>query len=336
MEFLTLDKGSLSWEPELCRRWTVLGSDLRQMDPFACTPAWQLAFHDAFSPEQRLLIELNGASLVSFTEYISEQGGIFLLPIESMWFSGCPVLGPQGLQLMRRAMEACAADHRGIAPSVVVSGVQPGSLFEEELWRNFHASHAFRVYPLAEQRAASLRGGYDGYLSRRSANLRSKLKKAQRRAAARGIAFERHVPSAPGEADALYARMLGVERRSWKGIGECGMAESPSKEFYQTMIRRLALCGDGRVIFATCDGTDIGFVFGGMARAVYRGQQLSYDAAWAPFSVGNLLQAEQIRWLCEENAVRYDMGMSGDPRMAYKQHWAEQILMLRTFILAPR
>ena len=73
-----------------------------------------------------------------------------------------------------------------------------------------------------------------------------------------------------------------------------------------------------------------------MARAVYRGQQFSYDAAWAPFSVGNLLQAEQIRWLCEENAVRYDMGMSGDPRMAYKQHWAEQILMLRTFILAPR
>ena len=335
MEFLTLDKGSLSWEPELCRRWTDLGSDLRQMDPFACTPAWQLAFHDAFAPGQRLLIELNGSSLAAFTEYISEKGGVFLLPIESMWFSGCPVLGPQGLTLMRRALEACAADHRGVPPSVVVSGVQPGSLFEEELWRSLHASHVFRVYPTAEQRAASLRGGYDGYLSRRSANLRSKLKKSQRRAAARGVAFERRIPATLEEADELYARMLDVERRSWKGIGECGMAESPSKEFYQVMIRRLALCGGGRVIFATCDGADIGFVFGGMAKAVYRGQQFSYDNAWASFSIGNLLQAEQIRWLCEENAVRYDMGMSGDPRMAYKQHWAEQILMLRTFILSP-
>lgn len=134
----------------------------------------------------------------------------------------------------------------------------------------------------------------------------------------------------------LYSRMLDVEQRSWKGIGKCGMLESPSKEFYQDMMRRLALAGNARVMFAMHEGIDIGFIFGGMAKHVYRGQQFSYDASWKDFSIGNLLQAEQILWLCEEGAVRYDMGMSGDPRMAYKIHWAEQKLMLRTFVLEPK
>ena len=336
MELVTLDQSSLRWKPELCRKWTELGSDMRQIDPFACTPAWQLAYHDAFSPCQPLLIESDGKNLVAFTEFKDSRGRIFLLPIEHMWLSACPVLGQHGLLYLRSILGKCQKMYHGRMPCLVISGVQPDSMFEENLWKALHGSFIFRVHPLAEQRAASLDGGFDGYLSRRSANLRSKLKKAQRKAAGQGIVFERHVPRTAEEADMLYARMLDVELRSWKGIGECGMAETPSKEFYQNMLRRLAQLEGARIMFATHEGRDIGFIFGGLAKDVYRGQQFSYDDGWKNFSIGNLLQAEQIRWLCEEGILRYDMGMSGDPRMAYKQHWAEQKLMLRTFVLEPK
>ena len=39
----------------------------------------------------------------------------------------------------------------------------------------------------------------------------------------------------------------------------------------------------------------------------------------APASIGNLLQLEQVRWLCEEGVERYDMG----PVMDYKRSWME-------------
>ncbi len=324
-------------DPALCRKWTELGSDLRQLDPFACTPAWQLPYAETFTPDYPLLVECDGENLLAFAEYNSPEGVPFLLPIESMWFSGCPLLGPRAVPFLLEFLDAWQMKHRGTAPWIVISGLHKGGIVEEELWTRIRGKYNFHTpKPPYKQRAASLRGGYDRYLSRRSPNLRSKLKKAQRLARERGITFERHIPRTPEEADAVYGRMLDVELRSWKGIDNCGMSEHPSCDFYRRMIRCLSDgSGRARVIFAMCEGRDIGFVFGGMAGAVYRGQQFSYDNEWQRWSIGNLLQAEQVRWLCEEGAVRYDMGMSADPRMAYKQHWAEQSLDFLTLLLEP-
>ena len=323
-------------DPSLCRIWTALGSDLRQLDPFACTPAWQLPFAETFTPANPLLVETDGENLVAFAEFNDHPSIPALLPVESMWFSGCPLLGPNAVSFLLEFLGAYERAHDGTTPRVVISGLHHGGIVEEDMWIRLRHKYQFRACPPYKQRAASLRGGYDGYLSRRSPNLRSKLKKSQRLARERGISFERHIPQTPAEANALYARMIDVEKRSWKGLENCGMTEHPSCEFYQRMICRLASGSAGaRVIFAVCDGRDIGFVFGGMAGAVYRGQQFSYDNEWRRFSIGNLLQAEQVRWLCEEGAVRYDMGMSADPRMAYKQHWAEQSLDFLTLLLEP-
>ena len=130
--------------------------------------------------------------------------------------------------------------------------------------------------------------------------------------------------------------MLAVEQRSWKGVGHCGMTESPAREFYADMIRRLAVQGTARVMFARHEGQDIGFIFGGMLGPCYRRQQFSYDAAWKDLSIGNLLQVEQIRWLCEEGAVRYDMGTASGEPMAYKLHWTEAHPTSQTWFLQPR
>ena len=114
------------------------------------------------------------------------------------------------------------------------------------------------------------------------------------------------------------------------------MTESPAREFYADMIRRLAAQGTARVMFARHEDQDIGFIFGGMLGPCYRGQQFSYDAAWKDLSIGNLLQVEQIRWLCEEGAVRYDMGTASGEPMAYKLHWTEAHPTSQTWFLQPR
>jgi hypothetical protein len=179
------------------------------------------------------------------------------------------------------------------------------------------------------------------------------------------VQYERHIPATHEEADALYARMLDVEDRSWKGQENSGISETPSREFYHAMIHRLSVgpqAGCARVMFATHEGRDIGFIFGSLAGgeltsrpfligprgdyitahepsprgSVYRGQQFSYDNSLRSWSVGDLLQYKQIEWLCEEGVARYDMGMSDDPRMAYKAHWAETIRKQQTWIMLPK
>ncbi len=186
------------------------------------------------------------------------------------------------------------------------------------------------------QCAASLEGGLDGFLSRRSANHRKKLRQSLRRAREAGVLFERRRPASVEQGKAVFDRILAVERTSWKGIGRCGMDQADMHRFYAAMLRRLSVSRDAHVMFATHEGRDIGFIFGGMAGAIYRGQQFSFDDQYADMSVGNLLQFEQIRWLCDEGAQRYDMGPLYGPSMEYKHHWTELCFPIEAWVMQPR
>ena len=92
------------------------------------------------------------------------------------------------------------------------------------------------------------------------------------------------------------------------------------------------MTGGARVIIARHSERDIGFIFGGVTNGIYRGQQFSFADAWRKASIGNLLQLEQIRWLCEEGATRYDMG----PMMDYKRHWTEQRFRIEARFMIPK
>ena len=335
MELLIQSHGSLDWSPEGVRLWNDIASRSGRPDPFCCTPAWQLAFHDAFSPSRRLLLHVEENNMLAFAEMALSSGRPCLVPLECHWLSGCPLLGPDAAELFAWTCALLPRVYRNTMPAYVISGLEEESPLMQHLQKRFEGLFRFLPQPVLLQRSASLVGGMDGYLSRRSANFRAKMKKARRRAEAWGVTFARHVPATLEEADAIYARMLTVEEKSWKGREHCGMTETPSRQFYHAMIRRLALYRGGRVMFAVHDGTDIGFIFGGLAGPFYRGQQFSYDADWKAFSIGDLLQLEQIGWLCEENALRYDMGMSDIPAMAYKSHWAEKEQKLLAWLLLP-
>ncbi|MBX3463601.1 MAG: GNAT family N-acetyltransferase [Planctomycetes bacterium] len=317
-----LDHAESAWNRAAARTATA--------DPFCCRTEWALSFHEAFAPERPLHLWADAGCLLAFASTVDPHIGPLLEPVESHWLFGDPLLGDDAVE--RLADGLAAAGLGGPRPAVLLSGVVPESARFAAIVLAFQ--RRYELLRLAPEHlcSASLDGGLDGYLSRRSGSWRRNLRQAARRAKDRGVGFERHRPRTAAAAAAVYDRMLAVERRSWKGLGRCGMAEPPSRDFYRVMLRRLAAAGSGRVVFARQAETDIGFVFGGLAGAVYRGQQFSYVEEWADASIGNLLQLEQIRWLGEEGAERYDMG----PRMDYKRHWTETERRIDALLLRPR
>ncbi|MBI9079369.1 MAG: GNAT family N-acetyltransferase [Pseudodesulfovibrio sp.] len=295
-----------------------------------------MAFHDAFGPERRLLIKSSSNSLVAFAEHSPSPEEVYLTPIEVHWCFGCPLLGKDAVNLLAEALPKIEKLYAPTFPKILISGICPGGVLSQRLIQTLAPHFDIYLYSSSVQGAASLKDGVDGYLSRRSGNHRKKLKKQIRRAAEMEIQYERVSPTSIEESEAVYSRIIQVELASWKGVDKCGMAEPGSKEFYDSMLKRLSMSGDGRIIFAQHEDKDIGFIFGGLAGRIYRGQQFSYDEKWKDYSIGNLMQVEQIKWLCEDGAKRYDMGPVSGPKMGYKTHWTEKQSHIQTWLLVRR
>jgi hypothetical protein len=313
--------------------WSHLASKTRQQDPFCSLPQWQLSFHDAFSPKRRLLFRETSDSLIAFAEKVSSPENIYLTPIEPHWLFGNPLLGPQAVDLLSDTLFEIDKTYYPLFPRILISGIAPKGAMYRQLMKRFDSKFTFNRHSSDIQCGASLAGGIDGFLSRRSSNHRKKLKKETSGARRNGLSFERRVAGSFEEADEVFSRMIAVEMASWKGIAHCGMAEKPTDKFYRLMLRRMSPSKTSRIIFARHEDKDIGFIYGGMAGSVYRGQQFSYDDEWRNASIGNLLQFEQLKWLCEEGATRYDMGPLLGPRMEYKRHWTEKQFRIEAWTL---
>ncbi|MFO0690655.1 MAG: GNAT family N-acetyltransferase [Myxococcota bacterium] len=310
--------------------WNQAAGRSPQGDAFCCRTEWQLSLQEAFFPRRRLVFRRNETSLLALAERRYPDLGRILEPLDSLWMFGSPLLGPEALELL----EALLAERRaaGEPATALVSGVLPDGPLRAALLRGFGPGFEIFRVKTVKVCCASLEGGLDGFLARRSRTLRKRLRQASRHAASHGLRFERVAPRSAAEADAAFARMLAVELQSWKGLAGRGMEEPTSSAFYAAMARRLAVSGSGRVIFARLDERDVGFIFGGLAGPIYRGQQFSYAEDHADWSIGNLLQQAQVAWLAEEGVVQYDLG----PWMAYKDHWAERTVPMEVLLLRPR
>ncbi len=309
--------------------WNVAAMSTPQADPFCCRTEWQLSFYEAMGDRGRLIVRETPGSLVALMELHDARPGLLFGPLESHWFFGSPLLGPDAPDLLSDILEDHTPDAGAPAPRFVISGIPQGPSVVNTLFGKL--SPHYNIYRIHTKTLcnASLDGGLDGFLSRRSAKYRSNLRKQSRRAAMQGVTFERHAPGDQEAAAQVYARMITVEEQSWKGVGRCGMAEEPSRAYYACMMRRLAASASGRIMFARHEERDIGYIFGGLADNIYRGQQFSYVEDWKSYSIGNLLQLELIRWLCEEGITRYDMG----PLMDYKKHWTENRPQIMTAMI---
>ena len=278
------------------------------VDGFCTRTDWVLSFHDAFHPGGELVAARRGSSFVA----LAARGPV-LEPLEAMWGFASPLVGADSLELL---CELLAERRRH--ELLYLAGLPPRDPRTRALILRLDATHALSVVTTTERFVARL-DDLEGYLARRSAKFRAGARAALRRVRAAGIGFEAVSCLSPAEAEAAYARVLAVERRSWKTATGNGVERGPMREFYAGMYPRLAARGALRLLFARHGGEDVGYLAGGIAGTTFRGLQFSFDERLRALGLGNALQLEQIARLSGSGVTAYDLGAQS----AYKARWAE-------------
>ncbi len=297
--------------------WDMLAAHSDMPDPASGGPVWQLT---ALACSRRsgapVLFRQTQDSQIAFavTQWLSKWR---FGPLEAHWGFGSPLLGPHAVDLLQEAIEQLRRASKQASITLSIPGLTPRSPLMHQLLAAFPACQAQRQDSHA---AASLEGGFEGWLTRRSRNFRQKLGRAQRKAKQRSVSLVRYAPKSEHDARALYLRMLDVERCSWKGPVREGLLAL--KSFYGELLCGYARRSAARVIIARCEGQDIGFCFGGLSHGVYRGQQTSYAEAWSDCSLGLLMHAETAMWLCDDGAHLQHFGPV-QRSMSYKASFCE-------------
>jgi hypothetical protein len=298
------------------------------VDRFCSRSDWVLSFHRAFAPERPLHLHRDGESFVVLAQASWPGNALGLEPLECMWGFACPLAGEQSPALLGRLTRAGGplSDRR-----MLLTGLPSDGPLIQGVVEVLRDRYRGRVVSTTERCVASLEGGLDAWQARRSTAFRRNLRSAWRRVHAGGIRFERVCPT-PGEVESLYARVIALERRSWKSDTGNGVAEGAMAEFYRQMWPRLARRGSLRVLFARdADGCDVGYLHGGMLGSRFRGLQFSFDETLRALGLGNVLQLEALEWLCEQGASLYDLGSCS----AYKERWAERREVTLGLLVAP-
>ncbi len=287
----------------------------RDLDAFCSSSDWTMPAAQALMAARTPWVRRGEHGYVALMRAL--QPGHVLEPLEAMWGLACPVVGEDVVGLAGELADEC---RRARPDALVLCGLKAGSPRLIALARALSAHFHLGLGPTCIRYCASLSGGVDGFLSRRSANFRLSLKRARRRAAERGITFACCVV-APAEADAAYDRLLAVEARSWKSVEGVGITHSEMLGFYRLMLRRLARRGALRLWFAQHDGLDVAYILGGVLGDTYRGLQFSFAEGYEDCSLGNLCQLTQIEALVAEGVRVYDLGAEVD----YKRRWGELV-----------
>jgi CelD/BcsL family acetyltransferase involved in cellulose biosynthesis len=303
-------------------RFDALIAGANDVDRFCSSTDWILPAARGLQPGRAPWLRRGEHGYVALM--VAEHAGQrWLEPLEAMWGLACPLAGePVGLA-------AEVADELRRAPpgaAVMLCGLQRHSLRLAAAARALDAGHRLGLGPPARRHVASLAGGIDGFLSRRTPNFRRALKKALRRAAGEHITFVED-----DDPDAGWRRLLAVEERSWKGRDGVGIAASGMLDFYRLMVPRLHRRGALRLGFAQRDGQDLAYILGGIFGDTYRGLQFSFAADEEPLSLGNLCQYWQLERLCAENIALYDLGSE----VEYKRRWGEIVHETVTLVAWP-
>jgi len=308
-----------------------------EIDHFCSSSAWAFSADRTLMPPRTLFARRSDAGWVALARVDYSGGRQTVEPLEAAWCLSCPLAYVGDPR--RLAAELVAELAEGAPSAVVFLGglVQTSSLFGmlvSELAPRYR--FATRVVPPTRRFRASLAGGVDGFLSRRSSTFRAGLRDAVRKATAGGVAFEEVTVRDEGDVATLFARLLAIETRSWKGLAGDGLTIPSMRAFYAEMLPRLGRAGAIRAHVGTRAGEDVAIIVGGVTDTpeglVYRGLQFSFDDAYRSLSLGNLAQLAQITALAEEAVAIYDLGSEVD----YKRRWGEQCFETVTLVAAPK
>jgi CelD/BcsL family acetyltransferase involved in cellulose biosynthesis len=285
-------------------------------DPFCTASAWILPARRAFLPDAEPWV-LAGAHGWAPLQRMTTSLGSTLLPLEASWGLAAPIVGPDPVAAAKEVAAALISSH-GAWQALFLSGLVRGGPDFTALVHAFGRRFRMGLGQPTVRCVASLDGGMDGFLGRRSAHFRKNLRREVRQGSA-ALRFERTAPTDAAEALDLYERVLRVEAKSWKAADGHGIHEGPMRLFYADMIPRLARAGNLRLTFAWEGDEAVGYVLGGVRGATYRGLQISFDQRLTHLAPGKLMHLFTIAGLCEEGVAAYDLGTEMD----YKRAWAE-------------
>ena len=153
-------------------------------------------------------------------------------------------------------------------------------------------------------------GGWDDYLRKRSANLRSSIKRRNREFVAEGGTLE--LVSGPHGLDEVIAAFQEVYSASWK-------KPEPYPDFVPSLIRLLAPRGMLRLGIARLKGQPIAaqlWIVGQGKASIYK---VAYHHAYAALSPGTVLTSYLLRHVIEEDRVGEVDFLIGDDD--YKKIW---------------
>jgi hypothetical protein len=292
-----------------------------QLDRFCSSTHWILPAAHGLMPPRNTWLHRGEHGYVALMR-TEHAGNAWLEPLEAMWGLACPIIGQdEGLV----AEPAGALRDATPDAALMLCGLMRPSRRFELVARALAPRYHLRLGPPARRFVASLEGGLDGFLARRTKNFRRALLRAVRRAADAGVEF---VSDPSGD----YERLLAVEQKSWKSQDGVGIIASEMVQFYRLMVPRLVRRGALRLCFARIGGEDVAYILGGVLGDTYRGLQFSYAAANEALSLGNVCQYHQIAALAAEPAIRaYDLGSEVD----YKRRWGEIVHETVTLLAFP-
>ena len=297
------------------------------IDRFCSSSAWILAAAGALMPPRAPFSFAGTSGYFAAMRGLHPAGFPYIEPLELAWGLAAPLIGRDPAALAAEVVTALAA--RRDWQLAIFAGLTADGPQRRALDRVLPPRWERRRGTPTVRHVASLDGGVDGFLSRRSRELRKSLRKSMRAAAEAGVVFESVRGASPGDAAALYARIQQIEAASWKARDGVGISSGPMRLFYQLMLPRLCEQGQQRTLFARLADRDVGYIFGAVFEGEYRGLQFSYDDDHAELGIGGLLQYHQVVELCADGVGRYDLGTEMD----YKRRWAEDVMTTEMLVL---
>ncbi|MDP2881175.1 MAG: GNAT family N-acetyltransferase [Azonexus sp.] len=151
---------------------------------------------------------------------------------------------------------------------------------------------------------------WEGYLKKRSANLRSSVKRRNKDFAAEGGTLE--VVSNADKVEQAIADFQEVYTASWK-------IPEPYPDFVPSLIRRLSTIGMLRLGIARLQGKPIAaqlWIVGQGKASIYK---VAYNKAFASLSPGTVLTSHLLKYVIEQDQVKEVDFLIGDDE--YKKIW---------------
>ncbi len=318
----------VAFEEELhFESWSKACSGLPHLDRYCSSPYWGVPLCKAFQADGELFVYRNSAEDFAVFCERPVQGGVLVLPADGMWLLGTPILSPHPASMLAALIRYWAANpHPSGLRQILVGGIYSSSrLIATRFWERLGGWEL----ESSQRMVASLEGGFDGFMSRRSKNFRSRLRRTVKAASKEGVEVE-FMPHQGGDSTCsqLLKRIFEVEAGCWKGQKGQGINSGGMRLFYEEMVPRLAAHGRLRGLFLRQGGEDIAYLFGALFDGYFRGLQFSYRSTHDA-GLGNVCQYHMLRSLVEEGCTDYDLGQG----MKYKKRWSEQHIESRSFVV---